>query len=50
MAKAKKTSNRPEQYAEKVKLNISTDEAMKQLAQQANKKVKEKLPPPPKDE
>ena len=46
MAKPKKAKERPEKYAEKVRIDLTPDEAMKQLANLANKKVKEKLPPP----
>ncbi|MBS1585273.1 MAG: hypothetical protein JSS82_06955 [Bacteroidetes bacterium] len=44
MADKKKAKQRPDKYAEKVKLNISMDEALKALAKDANKKVEENLP------
>ncbi|HYD22126.1 MAG TPA: hypothetical protein VEB40_11670 [Flavipsychrobacter sp.] len=50
MAKAKKAKARPEKYADKVKLNTSFDKALKALAKDANKKVKEGLPNSPKSE
>lgn len=43
MSKAKKP--RPDKYADKVKLNVTPDEAVKQLAALANKKVKDNLTP-----
>lgn len=49
MPKQKLKKQRPDKYAEKVKLNISMDEALKALAKDANKKVKEKLPKAPKE-
>lgn len=45
MPKAKQPKARPDKYEQKVKLNISMDEALRALAKDANKKVREKLPP-----